>query len=90
MSKFVIENIIEAETLNDALKIAHENIYFADVDVESVRVREVDSKGSKKFQTFGEVPTETDPVVAQRLIGDAEPFVGDPRDQWVPDITSSQ
>lgn len=74
--KFIIENVIEADSLNDALRIAHENIYFAEVDVEEIKVRPVSSGSQERmFRTFGEIPTETDPKQYEKIVGNTEPFI---------------
>jgi len=59
MSFFSIEYIVKAPDLNTATAMAHDNVYLAEIEVEQVRVKEVES--SSRIRTFNE-PAEKAPT----------------------------
>lgn len=68
MAKFVIQYEVEALTLGDALQTAHEIVFLASADVDSIKVNPVESKRSDL--TFADVPTETNPSIYERVLND--------------------
>lgn len=57
---------IHAEDRNEAIKMAYENIYVADIDVEEVVVR-ARRQASDPYMTYGAVPTESENEIFRRL-----------------------
>lgn len=56
MSKYTIEYTIEAESAAQATAMAYENVYFAELEPEEIRVRPVSEPVGDPYKTFGELP----------------------------------
>lgn len=65
MSKYTIEYTVEAESAAQATAMAYENVYFAELEPEEVRVRPVSEPLSDPYRTFNEPTRPGEPSVVE-------------------------